>query len=209
MIAIGTAARPYPGERVSGDLWDVRRGEQTCRIAVIDGLGHGPEAAAAAQAAREALAAHPDAPAIEALGLCHRALAGTRGAAISIAVIDPQAAQLTYAGVGNVEGRVWQGGEERRLTIHRGIVGKAMPTVRPFTVALAEDWLLLMHTDGVSGRFALPRVAPLDGGVPAALAERLLREWGRERDDATIVVASAVCHVESTPAGRQTVRRFA
>ncbi len=199
MITVDVVGRPYPGERVSGDLCDVQRGEQTCRIAVIDGLGHGPEAATAAQAAREALAAHPDAPAIEALGLCHGALAGTRGAAISIAVIDPVAAQLTYAGVGNVEGRVWQGGREQRLTIYRGIVGRAMPTVRPFTVALAEDWLLLMHTDGVSGRFALPRVAPLDGGLPEALAERLLREWGRERDDATIVVAHAECRAESTP----------
>lgn len=191
MIAVGTASRPYPGEDVSGDLCDLRRGEQTCRIAVIDGLGHGPEAATAALAARDALAAHPDASAVEALGLCHRVLAGTRGAAISIAVIDSRSAQLTYAGVGNVEGRVWQEGQEQRLTIYRGIVGKAMPTVRPFTVGLAEDWLLLMHTDGISSRFALPRISPLNGGMPEALAERMLQEWGREHDDAMMVVACA------------------
>ena len=191
MIAIGAASHIYPGESASGDLWDAQRGEHRCRIAVIDGLGHGPEAAAAAQAGRDALAAHPDASAVEALGICHHALAGTRGAAISIAVIEPQIARLTYAGIGNVEGRVWQGGQEQRLTIYRGIVGKTMPTVRPFTIALAEDWLLLMHTDGISSRFTLPRTAPLDGGSPKALAERMLQEWGRERDDATMVVACA------------------
>jgi serine phosphatase RsbU (regulator of sigma subunit) len=190
MITIGAATRPYPGEVVSGDMWIVHRGARTYRIALIDGLGHGPEAAAAAQAACDALATHPDAPAVEALALCHRALVGTRGAAISIAVIDPSSAELTYAGVGNVEGRVRQGDREQRLTIYRGIVGKAMPTVRPFTVALETDWLLLMHTDGISSRFVLPRTLPLGDGAPQTLAERLLQDAGKAIDDATMVVAS-------------------
>jgi serine phosphatase RsbU (regulator of sigma subunit) len=198
MIALGAASRPYPGEHVSGDTWAVQRAGYTCRIAVIDGLGHGPEAAAAAQAAREALAAHPDAGAVDGLEVCHRALVGTRGAAISIVVIDPQAARLTYAGVGNVEGRVWHGGREERLTIFRGIVGKTVPTVRPFTVALGEGWLVLLHTDGVSGRFALPQAGPPGDEPPEALAERLLQDWGRERDDATLVIARAA---RGVPAG--------
>lgn len=190
MITIGAATRCYPGEVMNGDGWAVHCGARTCRIALIDGLGHGPEAAAAAQAACDALGAHPDALAVEALGLCHRALIGTRGAAISIAVIDPGNAELTYAGVGNVEGRVWQGDWEQRLTIYRGIVGKVMPTVRPLTIALEDDWLLLMHTDGITSRFALPRTMPLGGGSPQMLADRLLQEAGKGIDDATIVVAS-------------------
>ncbi|MCA1668517.1 MAG: SpoIIE family protein phosphatase [Thermomicrobia bacterium] len=190
MIAVSAATRPYPGEVENGDRWSVHRGTRTCRIAVIDGLGHGPEAAIAARAACDALAAHPDAAAVEALALCHRALVGTRGAAISIAVVDPGNAELTYAGVGNVEGRVWKGDGEQRLTIYRGIVGKVMPTVRPFTVALGDDWLLLMHTDGISSRFALSRATPLQGGSPQMLADRLLHESGKGIDDATMVVAA-------------------
>ncbi len=112
------------------------------------------------------------------------------GAAISIAAIDPGAAALTYAGVGNVEGRVWQGDREQRLTIYRGIVGKAMPTVRPFTVALGDNWLLLLHTDGISSRFVLPRTMPLGDGSPQMLAERLLHESGKGIDDATMMVAT-------------------
>src|SRR5947199_391590 len=89
-----------PVAELAGDLWAVDWHADTCRIAVVDGLGHGPAAAAAALAAREVLAAHPDLAPEPALRLLHQALRGTRGAAISIAQIETAANQLIYAGVG-------------------------------------------------------------------------------------------------------------
>src|SRR5690348_888551 len=121
MIRVVIAARPYPGEQVSGDLCSIQPGTGAYRIALIDGLGHGGDAAVAARAADEALATHPDLTALDALMACHRALSGTRGAAITIASVDLERAQLTYAGVGNVEGRLWQQNREQRLMVHRGI----------------------------------------------------------------------------------------
>ncbi len=58
-VAVAVAARPYPGETVSGDAWQIDWHESVCRIALIDGLGHGSQAAAAALAAVAALAAEP------------------------------------------------------------------------------------------------------------------------------------------------------
>lgn len=188
MIRVAVAARPYPGESVNGDRCSIQCGAGAVRIAVIDGLGHGKDAAAAAQAADDALAAHPDLPVQDALMLCHRALTGTRGAAITIARIDPERGQLTYAGIGNVEGRLWQEDREQRLTIHRGIVGAVVPTVRPITLALGSDWYLLLHTDGISGRFTLTP-GPFNGEESAQeVAERLLDEWSRPMDDATVAM---------------------
>ena len=102
-VAIGSASRPYPGELVNGDAWQVDWYQGGCRIAVIDGLGHGPQAADAAHAALTTLSSRPELSPSDALKCCHRALSATRGAAISIATIDTAAEELIYAGIGNVD----------------------------------------------------------------------------------------------------------
>ena len=183
------ASRPYPGETANGDAWTVQRHGGACRIAVIDGLGHGPAAAAAAQGALDVLAAHPALPPSEAVQACHHALRGTRGAVISIAAIDLDAGQLTYAGVGNVEAQLRQGGRTERLIAYRGIVGVTLPTVRSFVAALEREWLLLLHTDGVSARFAVESLPEFANPEPGRLAEAVLAGWGRATDDATVIVA--------------------
>ena len=186
-ITIAVASRPHPTETVNGDTWAIDWHDGACRIAVVDGLGHGPQAAAAALAARQALAAHPDLLPAAALVLLHTALRGTRGAAISIAHVDLATGSLTYAGVGNVEARLWQAGKAQRLLAFRGIVGSTLPTVRPVTCPLAAPWLLALHTDGVSARFELEATAP---AALQAAADDLLARWGRATDDATIVLAA-------------------
>ena len=188
MIQVAVATRPYPGEAVNGDLCCVQHAAGACRVTLIDGLGHGEEAAAAAWAAEATLQEHPELPPGDALQLCHRALARTRGAAVTIARIEPARAELSYAGVGNVEGWLWQEGREQRLMIHRGIVGATMPRLRQTTLALAGDWYLLLHSDGVSSRLALDRRDLVAAETSHELAEQLLARWARTFDDATIVI---------------------
>jgi serine phosphatase RsbU (regulator of sigma subunit) len=189
-LLIAAASRPYPGEVVNGDAWAVAWHGPGCRVALVDGLGHGPEAATAARAALAALAAQPALAPVEALAVCHRALAGTRGAAISVVHIDPDADRLSFAGVGNVEVQLWQAGRARRLLPWRGIVGVARPRPRPEYLALAGDWLLLLHTDGVSSHLALEEVLPVAAPGLQAVADAVLARWGRATDDATVVVIS-------------------
>ena len=194
-VAIGVATRPHPSERVNGDAWVVHQEACVWRIAVIDGLGHGPEASAAAQAAVQALDARPTAEPVAALHACHAALAGTRGAAVSVARIDLATNRLIYAGIGNVEAHLWQGGGRQRPISYRGIVGTVMRTVRSFEIQLEGSWLLAMHSDGLSSRLEIP--APSDAwNDPQVLADSLLAEWARQSDDATVVV---IVHVP--PAG--------
>ncbi|MGN6359045.1 MAG: SpoIIE family protein phosphatase [Thermomicrobiales bacterium] len=187
-IAIAAATRPHPHEMVSGDLWSVQWAAGACRIAVIDGLGHGSPAHAAALAAVAALAAAPALPPDGALARCQRPLTGTRGAAIGIVRIDLAAGRLTFAGVGNVEGRLWQPGGEQRLLAQRGIVGGTMPTIRPVDYPLGVDWMLILHSDGISDRFTSAAL-PGWGGPVQALADAILQHHGRPADDATVVLA--------------------
>jgi serine phosphatase RsbU (regulator of sigma subunit) len=189
-VTVVGASRPYPGETANGDAWTVHRHEGGCRIALIDGLGHGPAAAAAAQAAIATLAARPELGPVEAIRACHGALVGTRGAVLAIAHVDASARRLTFAGIGNAEARLRQRDREERPISYRGVVGGTIRSVRAFVLDLAPDWLLLMHTDGVTARLEVGP-APASGPVAlGALADELLRRWSRDHDDATVVLAA-------------------
>lgn len=188
-VLIAAAARPHPTEDVSGDAWHVDWNSLGCRIALIDGLGHGPAAAEAAARAREVLAASPDAHPADVLRLCHEALRRTRGAAMGVAAILPDDGRVIYAGIGNVEARLVVAGRTVRLLSSRGIVGAVLPTVRPVEAKLEPGWLFLIHTDGISDRFTLDEGVAENGGHPQLLADTILSHWARAADDATIVVA--------------------
>ncbi len=189
-IVVAAASRPYPGEKANGDAWTVQRQTDGCRIALIDGLGHGPAAAAAAGAAVTALEGRPQADPVEALTACHQALVGTRGAVISIAAIAPARGRLVYAGVGNVEARLCQSRRVERPIALRGILGVVMPRLRSFEFALAPDWLLLLHTDGVSAHCRLNTEGVVTASDPQAIADLMLARCLRPTDDATVIIAS-------------------
>jgi hypothetical protein len=146
-------------------------------------------AAVAAQSAVVVLKEHPSLSPIEALGVCQRALLGTRGAAISIISLASDGTKLTYAGIGNVDGQVWQGDIGRRLAPDRGIVGAAHRTIHTIVLPLTPPWIVLLHSDGISARFDAPSVPDEIKQDPGTLAEFVLAHWGRDHDDATIVVA--------------------
>lgn len=187
-LLIAIAERPFPGEQVSGDACCITWYDQCCRIAVIDGLGHGPAAAQAAQAAVRRLNEQPTLNPAAALEACHAALVGTRGAAISIVRLDLANRQLTFAGIGNVDGRSGAGASTMRLSPYRGIVGSTRHQIRSFDYPLAADWWLLLHTDGVSNRLELPHLTGADAAMLQSHADHLLARWSRSTDDATVLL---------------------
>jgi hypothetical protein len=122
------------------------------------------------------------------LQACHAALGGTRGAAISIASIDAAGARLLFAGVGNVDGHLFQEGHQTRLVAYRGIVGAVLPTVHVLAFDLRQGWILVMHTDGVRARFQMDALPADMREDPQRLADGIMADWRRPTDDATIVV---------------------
>src|SRR5271155_5727789 len=98
------ASVTMPGEEESGDRYWAGSGANGMIFAVIDGLGHGQAAAAAAEIAIATLERHIGHPLIEMLRHCHESLRGTRGVAMSLASFNIEDAMLTWIGVGNVEG---------------------------------------------------------------------------------------------------------
>jgi anti-sigma regulatory factor (Ser/Thr protein kinase) len=153
-----------------------------------DGLGHGPMAALAAQAAvrafRSATARTPEYVMEE----VHKALRGTRGAAIAVARIEPDN-RLLFCGVGNITAAVVTSDSRTNLLSHPGIVGHQMRQLRTYACALPEHGALVMHSDGLSERWQPGDLASLLHHPPALIASGLLRQAGTRRDDASVVVA--------------------
>jgi anti-sigma regulatory factor (Ser/Thr protein kinase) len=81
-FSVGAVRVPHPGEEVCGDDVAVMpMGEDRCMVLVVDGLGHGLGAAAAAEEATRLFRAHPASGPEAVMSLLHDGLRGTRGAA--------------------------------------------------------------------------------------------------------------------------------
>ncbi|GAA1640933.1 ATP-binding protein [Catellatospora bangladeshensis] len=183
--------RPLTGETVSGDCFAVRDHTTHRQVMVCDGLGHGPAAAAAAQAAFNIFHTAPDEAPATLVERLHRGLSHTRGAAVTIAEIDPAAGVVRACGVGNVATAVVTGGERRGMVSMPGIVGHGKASFRQFVQPFTAQSLLVMHSDGVSDKWSLTGYPGLDTRSPLLIAATVLRDAGVRRDDACVLVARA------------------
>ncbi len=178
---------------VSGDLPLVAPFPNGVLVALIDGLGHGEEAAAAAETAMQVLRDHAGAPLQRLVEHCHEALRKTRGAVLSLASFDLVVSTMTWTGIGNVEGILLRGrpGERGELSdatllARGGIVGSRLPPLRVETLGVGGGDLLVMTTDGIRVGYAdeIDREAS-----PATIASAILASHARAEDDACVLVA--------------------
>jgi hypothetical protein len=188
-----TAARARSGEIVCGDRWvAVASGPDAALFGVIDGLGHGEPAAAAARCAEQVLTTAGDRPLEDLITLCHRELAATRGAAITLVRTDFASGTLHWTGVGNVSAHLLTrtaAGVDSRSTVRLlgGIVGDQLPDLTATDgVALRTGNILVMATDGIGEN----HTEEIEFAATAeTLAERILRGHRRGTDDALVLVA--------------------
>jgi hypothetical protein len=186
---IGAVCAAYPGESVSGDCWRFDASGAPWRLALGDGLGHGVFAAQAADAAIEAVMNQRQSPPSAALDHAHHLLRATRGAALSVADINPGASAVSFSGVGNVAGAIVQDATTRRQMIStNGTLGHEMRSAVQYQYPLSRGALIILHSDGLSANWALEKYPGLFNRHPAVIAGVLFRDHRRQRDDATIVV---------------------
>jgi negative regulator of sigma-B (phosphoserine phosphatase) len=187
-IAWAAAGAPIPGETESGDGYLVLPREQRTVIAVMDGLGHGPEAHEATNAAIATIAQIPDAPLLTWFEACNEALHRTRGVVMTIASIAKDG-QMEWLGVGNVEAIVVRSAlpnQHEGVLARGGVVGWRLPSLRLRDSRLDTGDLLVMATDGIRADFASSIDPTL---APDVIASAILQQSGRGNDDALVVVA--------------------
>ena len=186
---VGSVCLPLPGEYECGDAWGLAWQDRQLLLMVADGLGHGPEAAQASQAAVTLVQAGASFAPGAMLQRAHDALQGTRGAAVAVACLDDRAHEVRFAGIGNISVSLHDGETARHLVSHNGIVGSNMRKVQEFSMPLADEAMLIMHSDGVGTRWDLARYPGLSQRHPSLIAAVLYRDHARHRDDVCVVVA--------------------
>jgi serine phosphatase RsbU (regulator of sigma subunit) len=187
----GVAARPIHGERVSGDRHIAVSLPSWLLLAVVDGLGHGVEAERAARAAARVIEDRAAGRPEEHVLRCHTELRRTRGVAMTVLTIDGESDQMVWLGVGNVQAVLLRAsGDAPRgkewAPLRGGVVGYVLPPLRPGTVRLQPDDVLVLATDGVRPVFG---DWPDPGEAPDDIAARILGEQGRDSDDALVLAA--------------------
>jgi serine phosphatase RsbU (regulator of sigma subunit) len=185
------AVRPLIGQSQSGDQYVVACFDGGVLIAVVDGLGHGDDAAHAAKTAVATLAAHAHDPVTVLLQRCHEDLRKTRGAVMSIASYRAADKTLTWAGVGNVEGLLVRAAAQSRdkphfLLSRGGIVGDRLPSLSPTTLHVHDGDLLLFATDGIGSSFSRD-LRPTEQAP--ALITHIFTQYAKTTDDALILGA--------------------
>ena len=186
----GGVTRPIVGEQVCGDGYGGRWADGRRQIILCDGLGHGPLAGLATQAAlAEFQKAPADGPA-GVLDYIHHRTRHTRGVVAGVAELDWEVGVVRFAGVGNiVASTVEQAGQRRTMVSMPGILGQQRRDIRQFDYPLADGAIVVLHTDGLTDRWDLRGYPALLDHMPLLIAATLLRDAGKRRDDAAVLVA--------------------
>lgn len=190
MIEWGAATFTLRGQIESGDRHVVVPFGPGVLVAAIDGLGHGDEAASAAERAARILEDVPAESVIALVRRCHESLRRTRGVVMSLASFHAPDDTMTWLGVGNVEGRLLRVTRDSNppletLLLRGGVVGSQLPSLQAALVSVVPGDMLVLATDGV----ALPSVPEVGlHDRPQAIAERILARQKKETDDALVLV---------------------
>src|SRR5438094_10303842 len=132
IIEWGVASLALAGEVESGDRHVVKTFPHGALLAALDGLGHGEQAAAAANRAILVLQTTDHESLISLLKCCHERLRSTRGVVMSVAVFNAVDETMTWLGVGNVEGVLLRAGPtvvqgHKTLVSPNAVVGSRPP----------------------------------------------------------------------------------
>jgi negative regulator of sigma-B (phosphoserine phosphatase) len=178
--------RPCKGEYQSGDAVVMQTLEHGLFLAIIDVLGHGPEAHQLTHVIEAYLSRYSATDVAGVMVRLHQHLKGTRGAAVGLCSIDAATGRIDYAGIGNTAIRRF-GTTETRLVSQDGVLGQNMRTPMPQTLQLEPGELIVLYTDGVSDRFTSNDYPGVLRHTPEEVARNIVQRFGKDHDDAACI----------------------
>jgi serine/threonine protein phosphatase PrpC len=190
-IEWGVAGSVLPGQSQSGDHHVVCSFPDGALLAVLDGLGHGDEASAAAMKAVQVLKDGAKLPIITLVQRCHEELRATRGVVMSVASFTISSGLMAWMGVGNVQGILRRAGNEsfkyqETLLLRSGIVGIHLPPLAAAVLPVMPGDTLVFATDGLRDDCV---EGPLNAYTLQEAAENILARFWKGNDDALVLVA--------------------
>ena len=187
-LDIGIGSSTLPGQDLSGDQYVVAPFDGGILVAVMDGVGHGAEAARAARVTEEILKYSPGQALAFLIKRCHEGLRGTRGVVASFAAFNHAEKMMTWVGVGNVQGKLLPMdalSPPRTLLLSVGTLGHQLAPVFPTALSIKSGDTLIFTTDGIREDFD-QRLNLKQS--PQQLADEILSRHARQTDDALVLV---------------------
>jgi phosphoserine phosphatase RsbX len=158
-------------------------------IGVVDGLGHGDEATAAARIATAVLEQHAGEPVISLVQHCHRALQRTRGVVMTLVSFNIREQTVSVLGIGNVETVIHRADprakpQRESVLLRGGVVGYQLPHLQTSVLPIMPGDVVVFGTDGVREDFS-DLINPAD--PPARIVERIMAKKFRGTDDGLVL----------------------
>ena len=178
--------RPITGETECGDVFGAQETDGTVTGVLCDGLGHGPLAAIAATEAVAAVLEDPVGEPAALIERAHRRMNHTRGGALGVVQVTGRV--VRFAGLGNITAVILADGTRQGMLSVPGIAGHQARVIRQFEYSAAPGAAIILHSDGVSGRWEPGALPGLNARDPLVVAAALLAEAGTRRDDAGVLV---------------------
>lgn len=188
-VTAGAATRPKPELEHNGDTYVINREPETMLVGVIDGLGHGQLAHRASQIARQYVTSHASQSLSRLFRGVEQACKKTRGVVMALMRLDFATGKATIGSVGNIAVKVLNALEPMNAISSRGVLGANAPepTIREWE--WNQNYVLVMHSDGVSPSWSREEPAtPLEGTTATDAARELLQSFAEQNDDATVLV---------------------
>jgi negative regulator of sigma-B (phosphoserine phosphatase) len=189
-LTYGVVSKPLEGEIENGDQWLIKESSNSVLIAIVDGLGHGKDAAFAAKKALTALdnIYTSDATLLDLMNYCHAELQGSRGVVMTLIKIQENY-EVTWLGVGNIIGFHWTNRnstlKKEELFPQSGVVGYQMPSLKTGYFKAGPQATLILATDGLNYDFT--NEIPTNRSSQQ-IADELFKKYHNIHDDATILV---------------------
>ncbi len=188
--------KPHMKETIAGDYGTFIHDRESITVVLADGLGHGPEAAVASQTAVEIAFTHSKLSLVEMIQIMHKKLMKLRGAAISLARINPNEKQIEWLGIGNVAGGLVTKShdKERRTLLFTNYSGTVGVQLRAFQLIQYKyqtgDWLVLV-SDGFRKGWVdnISKMANMD---IRNVGHKMIRKYTRPGDDASILIGRSL-----------------
>lgn len=174
--------------KFNGDMYLIKEFNNKILVCVIDGLGHGEHAAVASSRCVYSIEERYKDGLTTIFEYCNSRLRKTNGVVMGIVSIDFSDSSITYAGVGNISARII-GKNPVHLISKNGIVGYNLPRIREYTYSYTHGDTILMYSDGISSKvIEYPDMKLMKCDVRET-ADEILRLYGKDIDDATVLVA--------------------
>jgi anti-sigma regulatory factor (Ser/Thr protein kinase) len=177
-----------PGEKVSGDGFNVIATGKETKMFMGDGLGHGKEAFDAVQKAAVSfkICQETDPSAIR---FVNDTVKKTRGLVATVAIANHETKKWSICGIGNIATRVYEGLAPKNYMSYNGIIGLNIPhTLNNHVIDLTKHQTIVLTSDGIRTRWDLSQYPSILRYDPIMLAASIYKDCARKNDDMSILI---------------------